>query len=415
MRVAHISDTHFSMKPEKLAEVMTVTDAALEKMAAAQPDLIVISGDTVDEFDGPIHAKSDCYRAAYSFVERCAEIAPVAIVLGTPSHDRDMPINFRKIPGVYVADKIEMVALRAHPFKKYEFMPLDSVDDNDLAAVLTFLPSPDKSKVIAAFGGESKQMTNLVAKEVLHDALAYIGEVNASVPAGIPKIVIGHGMITGAMFSTGAVSTGEDFEFRLHDLIMTNTDLKCFGHVHKHQIFPGNIVYAGSPGRLNFGEVEDKGFVMAEIDYFGQVSLEFIKLPAREFFLCECEWEGIEQLLADVDRFSVEVKGCDVRFRYTIPEEERHKVNRADIEATFLNGGARMVKIECVIVPKLRARAEGISRLVTLREKIIKWAGCVNIDVPERVLTISDTIEGKTVPELLEKPAEPEYGIVVGK
>lgn len=423
MKLIQMADLHFSVKQEKLEETDRCCNFILDGLINSPPDLIALCGDTLDELDGAIRIDSDTARAAIAFVERAASICPVAIVTGTPSHDRNSPYLFRHLKTqhpVYVADKIEMVALvqdamtGSYAFTQY---PHDLPAMSSLVSVITFLPSPNKAHIIAAFGGESKQLTSLQAKEVLHDALAYIGEINAEVPAGIPKILIGHGTISGAQFSTGATATGEDLEYSVHDLNNTNASFKAMGHIHKFQIFPGNIVYSGSIGRMNFGEVEDKCAVAVEFAGSEVVSLNTIKTPAREFFLCECEWEGIEQLLSDVDRFAVEVNGCDVRFRYTIPEEERHKVNRVDIEQTFLNAGARMVKIECIIVPKVRARAEGINRLVTLREKILKWSSTVNIIVPERVLAISDTIEGKTVAELLPQKQEPEfeYGMVVGK
>ena len=404
-RLAHFADLHFSVKPEKLEETTRVTDAALALLAAEPVELIVLSGDTVDEHDGAIRVDSPAARAAISFVQRAAELAPVAIVTGTPSHDRETPYLFRHLASfhpIYVADKIEMMALRLNAFTRHQFTPYEQAE-GEIAAVLTFIPSPDKSKVIAAFGGESKQLTNLCAKEVLHDALAYIGEINATVPAGIPRILIGHGMITGAQYSTGAVSTGEDFEFGVSDLHATNTDYKAFGHVHKFQTFPGNIVYAGSPGRLNFGEVENKGFVLVQITPNG-TNWNFVQLPARTFLIREHEWKdetGADGLMIAVEQFSAECNGCDVRFRYTVPEEDRHKVVRPLIEEMFLSGGARIVKIECTIVPRIRARAAGISRLETLPEKIDKWASTVGVDVPPRVMEIAATIEGKTVAELL--------------
>lgn len=419
MRIAHIADCHFSMKAEKLEEVVRTTDAILVNLQAdpGPPKLIVLAGDTVDEYDGPIRIDSDCARAAIRFVLALADIAPVAIVTGTPSHDRRSPELFRFLKGdnpIYVADKIEMVGL----YLAGGTFPDDGNDvthfeafDNPLwqrikpDAVLTFLPSPDKSRVIGTFGGTSKQLTTLAAKECLHDALSYIGELNATVPAGVPKILIGHGMITGSEFSSGVTATGEDLEYSIHDLNLTNTQYKAFGHVHKYQEFPGNIVYAGSPGRLNFGEVEEKGFVKVEIDGNGQVTKEFVKLPARRFAFYECDWDngGIDKIMDTLAEAEGNCQGADVRFRYTIPEEERHRVNRELIQKMLLDAGARAVKVEVTIIPKIRQRAAGISKLETLADKIRKWGEVTGVEIPDRVLEIAATIEGEDVPELLAK------------
>lgn len=417
-KLAHLADLHFSIKQEKLDEMLRCGASALQSLRAEKPDLIVLAGDTVDEHDGAIRIDSDTARAAIQFVLACADIAPVAIVLGTPSHDRKTPALFRELRGnnpIYVADCIEMASLveidngydhsSTWPDGDY-FFPLDADHHGGATkAVLTFLPSPDKARIIGTYGGTSKQLTTMAAKEVLQDALAYLGEVNDQVPPGIPRILVGHGMITGAEYSTGAVSTGEDLEYGIHDLNQTGTDYKAFGHVHKFQEFPGNIVYAGSLGRLNYGEQETKGFVMVEFEGNTVVQKRFIETPARRFLFLETAWEngGLAAIEAEIVRGLAECSGADVRLRYSIPEEERHSINRLEVADRFSNAGARIVKIEPNIIPKIRQRAAGISSIATLPEKIIKWGATVNVAIPPRVLQLATTIEGEDVPELMAK------------
>lgn len=405
LKIAHLADLHFSNKQEKLDEMIRCGAFALQSLRDECPDLIMLAGDSCDEHDGPIRIDSDTARAAIQFVLACADIAPVAIVLGTPSHDRKTPELFRFLRGkhpVYVADKIEMVQLSDYGFEQYEER------SNAMActkAVLTFLPSPDKARIIGTYGGTSKQLTTMSAKEVLHDALAYIGEVNKNIPAGVPRVVIGHGMITGATYSTGAVSTGEDLEYSIHDLNLTNADYKAFGHVHKYQEFPGNIVYSGSLGRLNYGEVEAKGFVMVEFDGNDVISKRFIETPARRFVFLETSWEdgGLPTIEAKVVEGLSECNGADVRLRYSIPEEERHSINRQEIIDRFTAAGARIVKVEPSIIPKIRQRAAGISNITTLPDKIVKWGATVDIEIPDRVLKLASTIEGEETAELVAK------------
>lgn len=413
MRVLHTGDLHFSNKPEKLEEVIRCTDSILEQAQSIWPDLIVLAGDTVDEHDGPIRIDSDCARAAIRFVLACADIAPVAIVRGTPSHDRRTPEIFRELRGanpIYVASQIEMVALvdicngydpsPAYPDGPYFFPYGSDYHGGTLQAVLTFIPSPDKSRIIGAFGGESKQLTSLMAKEALHDALAYIGEINNTVTC--PRILIAHGMIAGSEYSTGATSTGEDLEFSVHDLKLANADVYLFGHVHKHQIFAGNIVYAGSPGRLNFGETEEKGFLVAEVLHGAGILPQFIKTPAREFHFVEVGWESLAKLEEEFAKCMAECAGKDTRFRYTIPEEEKAAFPRERVVAGLEQAGARNVKVEYSIIPKERVRAAGISRLDTLEAKLVRWGETTETVIPERSREIIRGIEGCSKEELLE-------------
>jgi len=409
MRIAHLADLHFGNKADKLEEVVITTSFALNWLTNYPPDLIVLAGDSVDEADGPIRIDSDAARAAISFVSACSQLAPVVIVRGTPSHDRRTPELFRALKGrypIHVATEIEMVALAGARKEDLHFIPYSELPASltFVNAILTFLPSPDKAHVVASFGGTSRQLTTLAANECLHDALAYIGEVNSQVPPGIPKILVGHGMITGARYSSGTIATGADLEFSVHDLNLTNTDVKLFGHIHAHQIFPGNIIYSGSPGRLNFGETEEKGFVMATINTAGNDGIEFIKTPAREFLFRDMEWdeEGAAKILDEAQQVTLLCQGKDVRFRYNIPEEMRHAVDRNSLQEQFITAGARVAKVEMTVIPVVRQRAAGISRKLTLTEKIQAWAQVTNTDIPARVMTIAATIEGETIDELLQ-------------
>jgi DNA repair exonuclease SbcCD nuclease subunit len=408
LKALHTADLHFTNKTDKLAEVVRTTDFILECAGIEQPDVAFVAGDLVDEHDGRIMADSDAARAAIRFVTELGSICPVVIVRGTRSHDRETPYLFAHLRAnfpIYVATEIEQVAL----LEDNRFIPLnDETPLQECKAVFTLIPSPDKANLLAVFGSDSISSCTIAAKETLSDGLAYLGEVNAQIPEFIPRIMVSHGMITGAEFSSGTTTTGEDFEFGVSDLNMTNTDLKAFGHIHKMQAFPGNIFYSGSPGRLNMGELETKGFLIHTLDGQCLAETRFIETPARRFVLYDVPWQevenrdGIDNILEKVAECEVECDGAEVRFRYTIPEERRHQINREKLISRFLDAGARLAKIEPTLIPMVRQRAAGISQMSGLRPKIEKWGIVANIVIPERVLTISDTIESRSVEELIE-------------
>ena len=172
------------------------------------------------------------------------------------------------------------------------------------------------------------------------------------------------------------------------------------GHVHKHQSW-GNVVYSGSPGRLNFGEQEDKGFIVWEFDG-KRPSYRFVSTPARRFVFGETAWEGSgDQFSADLDAAVADCSGADVRFRYTVSDEDRQCVDRAAIEQRFLDAGANRVKIEAQILPRQRQRAAGISNIDSLPAKVRKWGETVGEDIPADVMAVAGLIEGMEVEELL--------------
>lgn len=404
IKILHTADLHFSNKADKLSEVITTSDYILECARIEQPDVATISGDLVDEHDGPIRIDSEAARAAIRFVTELGQVCPVVIVRGTRSHDRETPYLFRHLRTthtVYVSTEIEQVAM----FEDDTFAPLDEdTPVHDCKAVFTLIPSPDKANLLAVFGSESITACTIGAKETLSDALAYLGEVNAQIPEFVPRILVAHGMITGAEFSSGSTATGEDFEYGVGDLNTTSTDLKCFGHVHKQQSFAGNIFYSGSPGRLNMGEKETKGFLMHTLDGQCLTETRFIETPARRFVLYDVAWseDGIDNILSKVAECETECLGADVRFRYSIPEENRHQVNREELIARFMDAGARLVKIEPSLIPMVRQRAAGISKLDNLGAKVSRWGEVTGVVIPDRVLTIAATIEGRTAEELVD-------------
>jgi exonuclease SbcD len=400
-KVLHTADLHFSINTDKLVEVVRTTDFLLERAAIERPDVIILAGDSVDEYDGRIRLDSECARAAISFVERAADIAPVIIIRGTKSHDRESPAIFShlraKFP-ILVACDIKQISLTTD--RKF----VEDIDHPwvETVASFTLVPSLDKSYLMAA-DDSSIRSGNMAFKEAVHDLFAGFGIVNDQFTAhDIPTILVTHGMLTGACFSSGQTAIGEDLEFGLNDLHAAKATYTALGHVHKHQVFPGNVVYCGSPGRLNFGEAEDKGFVIAEFSDAECVDVRFEQTPARRFCFGEVpEYTDAQDVYARANTLAAGCRGADVRFRLQLPEECRADVDRDRLEQIFLLAGANKVKLEISIIPKQRSRSEGISRVDSLPEKVLRWGAVVGESIPDSVLALASVIEGITAEELL--------------
>nr|WP_188055628.1 metallophosphoesterase [Oryzomonas rubra] len=405
MRIIHTGDWHISRNADKREESERCILAMINHAQLYPPDLFVISGDTVDELDGRIMLDSEVAHSAIELVDSCAGIAPVVIIRGTRSHDRDTPAIFRHlrtVHRVHVASQVEQVALIRYgdscAFNSYASIS----PDHEVVAALTLVPSLDKAYLMAQFEGSARD-GNMQARELMHDLFAGLGMVNDSLPAGIPKIFVGHGMLTGSEFSTGQVAVGEDLEFSVNDLHQAHCDYYALGHVHKYQQHGGNVFFCGSPGRLNYGEQEDKGFLEVTFGSAAPVA-QFMPLPARRLCFGEAIWDGDEAAFeAEVARVEAGASGADVRFRYSIPEEDRHRVDRALLEQRFMAGGARKVKIECQVVPAVRQRAAGISQARTLAEKVAQWGATSDV-APITLggaIEIASNIESRSVEELV--------------
>ena len=130
------------------------------------------------------------------------------------------------------------------------------------------------------------------------------------------------------------------------------------------------IAYAGSIGRLHYGEQGDKGFLLWNVEA-ASVRLELIATPAKR--TVEITFDGVPNLdeLKDIARTS-DVAGAFVRVRWTLPEEDRHEIDRSTIQSIF--GAAAEVKLEGRVIPVTRTRASGISQEASMAAKIAVWA-----------------------------------------
>lgn len=402
MKILHSGDWHFQNDPTALEEVVRVTDYLAMVAKKEQPDVIVLAGDTVDEIHSRIRLDSEAARAVIKAVTAMGDIAPVVIVRGTLSHDRNSPYIFESLRTrfpVVVASEPMQVMLTSWEgnagHKEYGFSLLGQPQYiGKFEAVFTLLPSLDKSWMAANFGGGIRE-GNASWRESLHDLLAGFGLINEGFDC--PRILVTHGMLTGAQFSSGQEAIGEDMEFGVDTLRAAKADFVALGHVHRMQTFGSDIAYCGSPGRMNFGEPEEKGALLVEVERGTAPVMRFIPTPARRFVFAEAAFEDVP---AELARVVADCRDAHVRFRYSIPEEQRHAVSREALEAAILESGAAKVKIECQIIPIVRSRAAGISAVPSLVAKLQKWGEVTATVIPPRVLEIAGAIEGLTVEEL---------------
>ena len=176
-----------------------------------------------------------------------------------------------------------------------------------------------------------------------------------------------------ALTEHGVPMAGFDHEFTTGSLFGAGAQAFLLGHIHKHQSWEQDgrvIAYAGSIGRLHYGEQGDKGFLIWEVEA-ASVRFELIATPAKR--TVEISFDGMPRLeeLQQIARTN-DVTGAFVRVRWTMPEEDRHEVDRSAIQGIF--GAAAEVKLEGRVIPVVRTRAAGISQEASIAAKIAVWA-----------------------------------------
>lgn len=423
IRVAHFSDLHYA--GATLIEVDRCFSFAVDAAIARGVDCAVISGDSTDH---ALEVHAPAVEALARNIRRLADHCPVLMLHGTFSHEPPGALNVLRLLGgrfrVHVADRLQQVALtedgcwRQSPGWRFERAPARA------RALFSCVPTVNKAIVAAAVG--ATEASGAVGEQLTALLQGYEPINNAARAAGVATIGVSHGTVNGCVTEHGVPMAGFDHEFTTGSLFGAGAQAFLLGHIHKHQSWEhaGRVIaYAGSIGRLHYGEEGDKGFLIWDV---GAVSarLELIPTPARRTL--EITFDGMPKLdeLHEFARAN-DMTGAFVRVRWTMPEEDRHLVDRLAIQGIF--GVAAEVKLEGRVIPVVRTRAAGISQQASLAAKIAVWArltearaepllGCLEAlqtRLPEEIA--ANIMEGAIEAQgSIPAAAEPDIGASVG-
>ena len=339
---------------------------------------------------------------------------------GTFSHEPPGTLDLFSLIGgkfpVYVAEQIEQVALLQdgswlsslcgeNGDWRFEHVPEQAV------ALFSCLPAINKASLVAAVGhSEAEFMGDVVA-----DLLSGFGDINQQARNDkIPAMAVSHGTVSGCMTEHGVPMLGLDHEFTVGSLFAAKASAFLLGHIHKHQAWekelPGygtqRAAYAGSIGRLHYGEEGDKGWLFWDVDW-RNASCVLMPTPSRR--LIHLDFDGIPDMDA-VRAAAISAQGAFVRVRYSVDEEHRHEVDREAIQHILENAGAAAVKTEGRVIPVIRVRAEGISKANSLDEKLQKWAETTSVEfspLQQRLHQLTTQEPEAILDGLLHKPSAP--------
>ncbi|MDP3521844.1 MAG: metallophosphatase family protein, partial [Hydrogenophaga sp.] len=214
--------------------------------------------------------------------------------------------------------------------------------------------------------------------------------------AGLPTIGVSHGTVFGSVSEHGVPMAGFDHEFTTGALFAAEAQAFMLGHIHRHQFWDqvGKVgrqlvAYAGSIGRFHYGEDGDKGFLLWDVDA-ASASAALVPTPARR--TVDIVFEGRPDLAALREALEQkDVSGASVRVRWTVGEEDRSAVDRDAIQRML--AGAAETKLEGRIVPVVRTRAAGISRLSNLADKLRAWARISDVNAEPLLACLAELSE----------------------
>lgn len=393
-RVAVIADSHFD-RSSRFEECIRVHDFIAEDIAREGCDLAVHTGDIYERASTPEER-----RAVAAWVKRVTETCPLVIVRGNHDAPRDLEILSRLDT--------------EHPVIVEEAAAVHVVGGFVVAA----LAWPSKASVLALARDRawSHDEGEQVAGAALRAVLMGLGnEMEAAREArgmaSAPKLLVSHAMVRGSKVSTGQPLVGCDLELGLEDLALANAHANLLGHIHMPQEWEGlpTTIYPGSPRRTAFGEVEEKGYVIADFDSAAGgelVAYRRVPTPCAPMVLVSATFENdpaLGQWLAYSHPGLTDAvcAGAEVRVRYTVKPDEREaaRAKAEALRAELLEAGAIDVKLEERVIAKSEARAPEVATATTLADKLhALWKARAQTPEPERaeaLITMATTLESE--------------------
>jgi DNA repair exonuclease SbcCD nuclease subunit len=341
-------------------------------------------------------------------VSAFADISPVAIVIGTPSHDGMAPEILRYARGKYD------VLVASHPKQVYledGFLFDRPAGDREPEAVVTLIPAPTKQffQTIAGIKESDQEIG-----QIMSALFAGFGAQAAVYKA--PHILVGHWNVSGSKLPSGQVRTGMDIESSTDQMMLCNPDLICLGHIHQQQQLGDRTFFSGPIYATKIDEQGPNGFYIhvlaTDVDGVALAS-EFSETPCKKMMRLSDDFSvpdndhrrglTITECLIGGEALSLrDVGGAYVRHEIKVYQDEAVQIDKPSIEEFYKAAGALDVDIRIIRVPRETVRSESVLKAERLRDKMIAMAEIKGETVPESILAKADLLESMGTEDLIE-------------
>jgi exonuclease SbcC len=375
VRVAHLADLH--LRKEKHDDIRIALDSIIEDCREFEVDLIVIAGDT---WDGTIHnTRGSHFPYFLEKMRQLANIAPIAMIYGTPSHDTEGSLEVFET----LDSKHSITILRPGiPYVVEQGKVYKAEEATAPEMLLLGIPEPNKKWLLSQSDSETIKAADEAAANSLQKFLTSLAALRAEFQT-IQCITLYHGRIRGSKFSNGQiVEDGVSYQ----DLEQIGAEYYALGDIHEPQEITAAMRYPGSIYSCNWGETHKPGWNMIELDRSRVapvlVQRREIPLPQQKKITVEYgrSWDeiGIEG-----KRVWLEVK-CD----------RSDKVDTDQIlETLYSQGAVQGSRVTLSVKPIETVRAAEITEQIKLREKVKLYSEASGLTVSESILEKCDSME----------------------
>lgn len=386
IRLLHTADIHARR------DLMDDTLDSLREMHRAaedrEVDLIAVSGDVWDSATmASDHAR---FPEFLDSVASLADVAPVAMVYGTPSHDvagsLDVFERLKTRHGITIlrpgtpyflsnAGRIE-----AEPYSRE-----NPVSEGKPVALILGIPEPSKSWLLANQNGMSKAEADEAIEQGLRRLLLGLAAIRKE-HADLPCVLLYHGAIRGGKYQNGQPI---DDGIGIDDLASVGADYYALGDIHEpQQIGTLPAYYPGSIVAQNWGETHQTGFNVVAVEARAPAHVSRIDLPHPRLK---------KITVRDPKDLSPGLMMAATGFRtwIEISAGRGDEVDAESIQTALLEryGAAAGTRVTTVVKPEETVRAGEIAEKKRLRDKVTVWAENTAVAVDDAILDLADVIE----------------------
>jgi len=378
--IFHTADLH--LRASRAEECFRSLETIQEEAKKQNPDVIAIAGDT---WDGPIaNSAGSMFNEFVERIRLLADIAPVVMIYGTPSHDAAGSLDiFSQVesrwgitilqPGVsYYLEKERVVANRG---------PSASLQ-------IFGVPEPSKKWIMA----EMKEAASEAARSALKSL--FLG-LAATKEKDLPTLLLYHGQVVGSKSATGWTADSSGMAVTYDELASVGADYIALGDIHEPQrIGDLQAYYPGSIYPTNWGETHQAGFNLVTIedgdDLFEdhKVSVERIQLPQPQRVKIEATTNSMWSYESDVS-------GKLTWVEITCRAEDAPNIDHILDDLTTSRGALPGSRVTLNILPTETVRAGEIAEAEHLKDKLKIYLENSSQDVSKSILQKADELEAE--------------------
>lgn len=358
VRIIGIGDIHEHQSPRNADRLRAVDQIIHEGLQVERLGAWVVAGDL-------FHAKStvEGRNALDERIQRMAAVAPVIVVRGNHDEVGDLDGFGRLKAGwpIYVFERPHVAVVR--------------LATGQMAGVFAF-PYPTRAGLVSA-GIAPADVVDTAAGLLDPIFMLAAEQLQHARDAGYLTFMVGHANIVGSISSSGQPQWGREIDVSAGHLERLGPILKLFGHIHKPQEISGAI-YLGSVCRLDFGETEEKRYVVAELEADSSYAYASRHLAVAPMFHVEGLLTRDGFRLAEGSDGEIERRyhagdwaGCDVRVRYCYQASEASVISAGFVAKHFVD--ALRLKLESVVIADREVRSPEVAAARTLPEKLAAY------------------------------------------